>query len=489
MRRDFLRVAGAGAAGAVLLGGPSCGSGTEKSKAKETSVEETSVKKTDAKAPNTKRMNVILVILDSLRREHVGAYGNDQMSTPTLDALAMEGLRFSRAHPEAMPTIPARRAIHTGFRTWPTWAPAYGWKPIPEEQPTLAEILKGQGYRTLLITDTYHEFVPPSTNFDRGFDVFRTIRGQAKDRYRDPSSVSEEEMRRRYLIVASGEGARQYLANTQGRKSEEDWFAPRVFGAATELLEEASVGDQPFFLVADSYDPHEPWDPPTEYVSLYDEGYEGKEPIIPRYGEDDYLTERQLLRMRALYSAEVSMVDRWLGEFLERAYGLGVMKNTLLMVISDHGHLLGEHGYTGKLPDALWPELTDTVLLVRHPEGKGAGEESDYYASTHDVAPTVLGSLGIEPPRPMDGQDLLALVEGGDPEPREHFTQGYDTFVCCRDERRVMFCRNDGAGARLYDAPNDPEQRMDLAQEEPETVEKMFEEYVLEDDGGSLPGY
>src|SRR3712207_1779980 len=107
-----------------------------------------------------------------------------------------------------------------------------------------------------------------------------------------------------------------------------------VFGVATELLEEASVGDQPFFLVADSYDPHEPWDPPTEYVSLYDEGYEGREPIIPRYGEDDCLTERQLLRMRALYSAEVSIVDRWLGEFLERAYGLGVMENT-----PTHGHL------------------------------------------------------------------------------------------------------------------------------------------------------
>jgi arylsulfatase A-like enzyme len=71
-------------------------------------------------------------------------------------------------------------------------------------------------------------------------------------------------------------------------------------------------------------------------------------------------------------------------------------------------------------------ELTDTVLLVRHPEGKGAGVVSDYYASTHDVAPTVLGFLGIEPPRPMDGQDLLVLLEGGDPEPREHFTQGYD---------------------------------------------------------------
>jgi hypothetical protein len=95
-RWGFLRVAGAGAAGAVLLGGSSCGSGTEKSNAaetsvEETSVEETSVKKTDARMPITKRMNVILVILDSLRKDHVGAYGNDLTSTPTLDALAMGG--------------------------------------------------------------------------------------------------------------------------------------------------------------------------------------------------------------------------------------------------------------------------------------------------------------------------------------------------------------------------------------------------------------
>ncbi|MDQ3913430.1 MAG: sulfatase, partial [Actinomycetota bacterium] len=372
---------------------------------------------------------------------------------------------------------------------WPTRAPAFGWKPIPEEQPTLAEILRGEGYRTLLITDTYHEFVPPSMNFDRGFDVFRTIRGQAKDRYKDPSLVSEEEMRRRYLIVASGDGLRQYLANAQGRESEEDWFAPRVFTGAMKLLEEASEGDRPFFLVADSYDPHEPWDPPGHYVSLYDRGYDGLEPIIPRYGKDDYLSDRQLLRMRALYAAEVTMADRWLGRFLQKAHDLGVMENTLLIIISDHGHLLGEHGYTGKLPYALWSELTDTILLVRHPKGKGAGETSDYYASTHDVAPTILGFLGIEPPRPMDGQDLCVLLEGRDPQPRDHFTQGYDDFVCCRDERRVMFCRNDREGARLYDALNDPEQRRDLSSEEPETVEKMFEEYVLADAGGSLPNY
>jgi arylsulfatase A-like enzyme len=482
-RRDFLKVAGTGAAGTVLLGGSGCGEGTGKME-----VDRTNVNKT-----NVEGMNVILVIIDSLRKDHVGAYGNNQAKTPNLDAIAKDGLRFARAYPEAMPTIPARRAIHTGMRTFPfkdrpeqqRRAPVYGWLPIPEEQRTLAEILQGHGFLTILATDTYHEFMPPM-NFQRGFGTFRGIRGQENDRLEDSSSVSEEEMEK-YLQVQPDE-IRQYLANTQDRNSEEDWFAPTVFLNAMELLESASKEGRPFFLVADCYDPHEPWDPPAEYVSLYDpDGYEGLEPFNPRYGPVDYLTDRQLLRMRALYSAEVSMADHWLGNFLQKAHDLGVMENTLLMVISDHGHLLGEHGYTGKLNHALYPELTDIVLMVRHPEGKRAGEVSNYFASTHDVAPTILGFLGIEPPHPMDGQNLCVLLEGRSPEPRNHFTLGYGIYSRTRDEQYVMFCRNDGSEAKLFDVLSDPEMHHDSAATDPERVKKMFEEYVLADGGGSLP--
>jgi arylsulfatase A-like enzyme len=259
-----------------------------------------------------------------------------------------------------------------------------------------------------------------------------------------------------YLKPVRGYYLRQYLANVRGRDSEEDWFAPNVFSAASQLLGEVAGGERPFFLLADSYDPHEPWDPPKEYVDLYDEGYKGKEPIRPLYGKDDYLTDRQLLRMRALYAAEITMMDRWLGKFLEKARELELMHDTMLVVVSDHGHLLGEHGYTGKLAYALYPELTDTVLLVRHPEGKGAGKTSDFFASTHDVAPTILGFLEMEPPVPMDGQDLTPFVEGKGPRrPRDHFTQGYKAYVCCRDEHRVMFCLSDRTYAHLYDAVND----------------------------------
>jgi arylsulfatase A-like enzyme len=327
-------------------------------------------------------------------------------------------------------------------------------------------------------------------NFGRGFEAYHMIRGQERDRYKDPSSISEEEMRQRYIILGEGKKARQYLANVKGRESEEDWFAPKVFLGAIDMLEEAASREEPFFLVADCYDPHEPWDPPKEYVALYDEGYEGKEPLSDNYGKDDYLTDRQLLRMRALYAAEVTMMDRWLGRFIQRAHELGIMQETLFVVISDHGHLLGEHGYTGKLPHALYPELTDTVLMVRHPEGKGAGETSGFYASTHDVAPTILSFLGVEQPEPMDGQDLTPLLEGKDPErARDHLTQGYYRYVCCRDERRVMFCRTDGADAHLFDAINDADQRRDLAEAEPETVRRMFEGYAKKDAAGRLPNF
>jgi arylsulfatase A-like enzyme len=242
--------------------------------------------------------------------------------------------------------------------------------------------------------------------------------------------------------------------------------------------------------MADCYDPHEPWDPPEEYVSLYDEGYKGKEPLDDNYGSDDYLTDRQLLRMRALYAAEVTMMDRWLGKFIERAHELGVMEKTLFVVVSDHGHLLGEHGYTGKLANALYPELTDIVFMVRHPQGDGAGKSSDFYVSTHDVAPTILGFLGVEQHEPMDGQYLGPILEGKEPEqPRDHFTQGYKNYVCCRDEHRVMFCRTDMTDTHLFDAVNDVDQRRDLAEAEPETVKRMYEEYAQKDAAGRLPNF
>jgi arylsulfatase A-like enzyme len=146
-RRGFLKVAGTGTAGLALLGASAATSGCS------------------YLPQGGSKVNVVVVMVDSLRRDHVGAYGNDWIKTPNLGALAKESLLFTRPYPESIPTIPARRAIHTGVRTWPfrDWHPVsddgfkpYGWAPVPEDQVVLAEVLSAEGVNTNIVTDTLH---------------------------------------------------------------------------------------------------------------------------------------------------------------------------------------------------------------------------------------------------------------------------------------------------------------------------------------------
>jgi arylsulfatase A-like enzyme len=478
-RREFLKVAGAGVAGGTLLGASGLSSGC---------------------ARGSDGFNVVLVIIDSLRRDHVGAYGNRWIHTPNLDALAEESLVFTRPYPESMPTLCARRAIHTGTRTWPfdNWHPAkgdeiglWGWQPIPIDQTTLAEVLQREGHGTYFVTDNMHQF-KPAMNFHRGFGVFDFFRGQIVDKYKPIWTYPKDRIERALLkgdVPFMTGQLQQYFANTAGRQTEADWFSPMVFTQAADYLEVLSKGG-PFFLTVDSYDPHEPWDPPEKYVTMYDEEpYDLKEPFSVVYGPRDYLTDRELERMKARYSGELTMTDRWLGRFLDKMEELDLFENTLLILLSDHGVAHGEHGIVGKLPIAMYPELTDIVFLMRHPEGKGAGEKSDYYASTHDVAPTILGFLGVETPEQMEGQNLLGLVDGKQPDPRPHFSLGYHDHAWCRDEDYAMFCRHDGTEAKLYDLRTDPKMDRDIAVRHQDIAKRMFEEYVIKDAGGPLPSY
>lgn len=446
-------------------------------------------------------MNVVLLIVDGLRKDHIGAYGNDWIQTPNLDALAEDSLRFTSAYPESTPTITARRAIHTGARSYPFRdyesagefdVQLYGWQPIPEEQTTLAEVLEEEGYSTMLVTDTLHMF-RPAYNFHRGFGVFDFIRGQERDLYRPLSRASRKDLDR-LLIRGPGAGrvqeiAEQYLANTADRRGEEDYHSPQVFSRAMELLE-ASDRQQPFFLCVDVYDPHEPWDPPQSYVDLYGEPYDGPEPYLPAYGPSDYLSERELRRMRHLYAAEVTMVDRWLGRFMDKAEDLEMMDNTMFILLSDHGVGLGEHGFTGKVASELYPELVDIPFLIRHPEGRGAGTTSEYFASTHDVTPTILGTLGIDPPQQSEGQDLNALLEDEQPDQqRQHFTVGYDNYTLARDDRYALISSNDGDSSKLFDLRKDPDYERDIAKDNPDVVKRMYDDYIVGDAGGSPPRY
>jgi arylsulfatase A-like enzyme len=366
---------------------------------------------------------------------------------------------------------------------------AYGWQRIPEEQVTLAETLQAHGYTTAFVTDAYHQF-KPSMNFHRGFDQWHWVRGQERDPDGSLALVTDAEVER-YMtakVKPTSTGLRalvkQYLANARRRRHEEDWQAPKVFLTAMRWLEESARGDRPFFLVVDSFDPHEPWDPPRYYTDLYDPGYDGVEMINPQYGPSDYLSPAELRHMRALYAGEVTMTDRWLGYFVDHLRASGALDDTLLIVTADHGHQLGEHGLTGKISWGMHPELMDVPLIVRLPGAERAGTTDDALVQDHDLAPTILAHLGVPPAASMDGRDIL-----GDGPRREYVTCGFNDFVWCRDDRWVYIARNDGAEAILYDLAVDPDQTRDVAVTNGSVVEAMRRRVVADAGGEPLPLY
>jgi arylsulfatase A-like enzyme len=378
-----------------------------------------------------------------------------------------------------------------------------GWQPIPDEQDTLAEALARAGYRTAFVTDTLPYFAP-GLNFTRGFHHWYFVRGQQQDRYRslsraaafagpdgDPLArfVTGPEYRRRLQHLLW-----QYLANVADRRDEADWLAPQVYRQAIAWLEEnVDLGRQGrLFLLVDHFDPHEPWDPPQHYVERFDPHYrvgrDGAEVIHPVYGPADWLSERELHRLRANYAGEVTMVDRWLGQLLDRLDALGLRDNTLLVFLADHGHLLGEHGLTGKLANALYPELMDLPLMIRHPRAI-PGHRVNELVYNVDVVPTILAATGAELRGPVDGQDLTPLLTGAPGwHARPYLTSAYNNFAWLLDGDYCLNVRFDGHAARLVDVRADPAHAHNLAEARPGVVRDLFE-LIRADAGGDLPAY
>jgi arylsulfatase A-like enzyme len=251
---------------------------------------------------------------------------------------------------------------------------------------------------------------------------------------------------------------------------------------------------RPFALVVDAFEPHEPWTPPRRYTRLYgDPDYRGPEPGMLRYGhveswlrpeEEDLVLER----LQALYAAEVTMTDHWLEALLDRLSRLGLMDDTIVVLMSDHGIQLGDRGWTGKISTALHPELIQVPFVIVHPARLRAGESTSYYASPHDLARTLLTMAGVRTPDYMQGVDLSVLFAGGEPPERDAAYGGYGDSHFFRSDRWAYMSDNAGERPKLFDLSVDPGETADLAFEQPELVEALRAE-VEERAGGPLQSY
>jgi arylsulfatase A-like enzyme len=446
-------------------------------------------------------MNCILVVLDTMRPDHIGAYGNQWIQTPNLDAFAAQGALFTRAYPESLPTLPFRRGLYSGARVFPfadhrnykgDFVGAPGWGPLREQEHTLSEVLSAAGYRTALISDVYHQF-KPSKNFHRGFQQWMFIRGQESDPYLSgppPDAALIEsympladdarplEQRHGYRLL------RQYLMNVAPRRCEEDFFAPQVFRAAAAWLEQNRDAGR-FFLTVESFDPHEPWDPPPYYRRLYDDsGDEVRNVPLSRYGSAHPLTTAELKRVRANYAGEVTMVDRWFGRLMETAETLGLADDTMVVVVSDHGHCVGERGLISKQGHPMSREIADLVLLVRAPGV--SPRRSAALLLSHDIPVTLLRWLGLEPPETMTGLDFSPVLRGQSESHRDHTTTAWGPFVLVREGRWWYNAFVGREAERLYDVEADPQLKRDVAAQNDDVCQRLAD-LAIADAGEPMP--
>lgn len=356
--------------------------------------------------------NIIIIIADTLRRDHVGAYGNTAIRTPHLNRLAEEAVVFDHQLVSSFPTVPARADLLTGRFSYTS----LGWQPLPPELPTLPALLGRAGYSTAAIVDTPF-YLRYGFGYDRGFDEFLWIPGQ------DMAPSKNQASRRTWV-------------------HESDRCVVRTMCAAEEWLEK-HYRDQ-FFLLVDTWDPHEPWDAPDYYTSLYLSDYDGREvfPCYRKYREAG-LSEEDVRIAHATYCGEVTLVDRWIGHLLEKVDLLGLRETTYVVFLSDHGFYFGEHGYLGKAEwleeffraettftddaDApawlvnqvnwlayerspLYQEVTRVPLMVRGP-GLPPGRRQAL-TTLPDLAPTILDLAGVGVPSPMQGQSFRDVVLG-----------------------------------------------------------------------------
>jgi len=437
-------------------------------------------------------MNLIIIAIDSLRKDYMGCFGNPWIRTPHLDAFFENAIVFDRFRMNGIPTIPFRRGLMLGRQIYPYrdamkvgWSPL-GWQPMGADEVTLQEVLQDAGYVTGMVTDVWHYF-RPGFNFHKGFHSWQFIRGQEADPYLmgppdlDPEAFMDPALRGKRMQNF----LEQYLRNITGRRYEEDGFAPQVFRTAEKWLQKNARYYENFYLYIDCFDPHEPWHPPKEYVDLYDPKYRGKSYIFPQNGPCDHMSEEEIKHIQAMYAGKVTMVDRWFGYFMEKVDLMGLKEDTVVLVLSDHGLQLGDHGLVKKMSYGLYTELLEAPMMLYVP-----GENHQRIVSfvqECDIGPTLLKKMGLERPDSMTGLDFWPLVSGEKEAIRDHALGGAHTFAYIQDKEYHYFRNLVGeAKPQLFDLNKDPKMLENVAESRSDMC-RIMEQKLLQGLGGWTP--
>ena len=298
-------------------------------------------------------------MFDSLNRHMLPPYGCDWVHAPNFQRLAEKTVTFDKSFVGSMPYMPARRELHTGRYNFLHRS----WGPLEPFDDSMPEILKNNSVYTHLISDHYHYWEEGGCNYHTRYNSWQISRGQEGDPWiadlNDPDFPMPNEERNRNLR------GRQDWINRAYMQNEKDQPQAKTFTMGLEFLDRNHRHDN-WFLHIETFDPHEPYFVSQKYKDLYNFDFSKST------GDWPYCTNsREKANYKKLYehfrylnAALISMCDNYLGKVLDKMDQYDLWKDTMLVVNTDHGFLLGEHDWWGKCRMPFYNEIANMPLFI-----------------------------------------------------------------------------------------------------------------------------
>jgi len=343
-------------------------------------------------------MKAIMVMFDTLRKDNLSCYGDCETITPNFERAAKKMETFDNFYVGSLPCIPARRDLQTGRYNFLHRS----WGPIEPFDDCFPAILDKAGIYSHLVTDHSHYLEDGGATYHNRYSSWECFRGQEGDRWKP--RIELDKVEKQHESVKKGVSLKQNFINRKYQAKEEDTSAYKTFKAGLDFIDNNQDKDD-WFLQVECFNPHEPFNTPKKYLDMYEDDYTG-EPFD--WPSDKPVTESEeaVRHINTTYKAIVSMCDKYLGDILDSMDKYNMWEDTMLIINTDHGFLLSEHGWWGKNIQPQYNEIANIPFLVYDPRIKKANERRQALCQTIDIAPTVLEYFGCDIPDTMEGHSL-----------------------------------------------------------------------------------
>ncbi len=358
--------------------------------------------------------SVVLISMDTLRADRLGAYGNPNGVTPNLDKFAAEAVVFDGAYSQAIQTAPSHGSVFTG--KYPSEQTGPGNQPsLDPERVTLAQMLTLYGYQTAAFVAGAD--LSPHRKLDRGFTTYKASVDFGSLHHTTPMALA---------WLEAADKARPLFLMVHGYDSHSLYLKPAPYGylhadldysgeaqtlvrTATERLIDGQIYSNFDGLLQTQITLLRPRDPAgiPEVARMMKRATGEPKPVV----------DEDIEHIRDVYDGAVSYADAMFGTFMAGLERHGVLDNAYVIVMSDHGEQLGEHGLFGHCCN-VGEEETKVVLMIRAPKGQNGGRHVAGYTELVDILPTVADIAGVPPPGDTAGRSLFAAVQGEPFEPR-----------------------------------------------------------------------